>query len=151
MPITLSNGDPLVANLLDIICFLIFNVASVIGNCFALLCFKCCGSRGLVATVLIRTIHVPLFMFCNFKPDERNTPVLFKGDPTADIIHGVLSALLGWSNGYLLPLLMGKLAEKSMKERLDVGLAMKLGAVMINGGVALGIFLGMMLVKLATL
>ena len=90
-------------------------------------------------------------MFCNFKPDERNTPVLFKGDPTADIIHGVLSALSGWSNGYLLPLLMGKLAEKSMKERLDVGLAMKLGAVMINGGVALGIFLGMMLVKLATL
>ena len=104
-----------------------------------------------MATVLIRTIFIPLFMFCNFKPLERNTPVLFKGDPAADVVHGVLSTLLGCSNGYLLPSLMEKLAEKSIKEGLDVGLAMKLGAVMINGGAAVGILLGMMLVKLAIL
>ena len=135
---------------LDIVCFLTFNVASVIGNGFAFR-FKCCGVRGLMAIVLIRTIHIPLFMFCNFKPDARNTPVLFNADPAGDVVHGVLAASLGWTNGYLMPLLMEKLAEKSIEEGLDVRLAMKLGAVMINGGVALGILLGMMLVKLATL
>ena len=46
---------------------------------------------------------------------------------------------------------MEQIAGKSIDEGLDVELAMKLGSAMINGGITLGVFLGLMLAKFASI
>ena len=66
-----------------------------------------------------------------------------------DAFHGVASALLGFSNGYLIVILMEQIFQKAVDERVDVGMAMKLGATMVDAGVAVGCLFGLLLAKLA--
>lgn len=54
----------------DIIVFLIFNVGSLIGN-FLTVKIKCPGPEKIWIPILLRTILVPLLMFCNFKVNEK--------------------------------------------------------------------------------
>ena len=130
----------------DILCFLVFNVASLTGT-MATFVMKCPGPNWIWIPVALRTFFIPFLMFCNYRPDVRKTPVLFHNDA----FHGVASWLLGFSSGYLNTLLMEHIAKKSIEEGLDVELAMKLAAVMIKGGVTLGVFLGLMLAKLVSI
>jgi len=130
----------------EIVCFLTFNVASMIGN-FVTLKAKCPGPGKVWIVVVLRTLFVPILMFCNYKPEERRTPVLFHHDS----IHGVTSTLLGFSNGYLITLLMEQIAQKAIADGLNVGLALKLGSVMILSGIAIGILLSLLLAKFATI
>ena len=70
---------------------------------------------------------------------------------THDSVHGIASALSGFSTGYLITLLLEQIAKKSQDEGLNVGAAMQLGTVMIQSGVMGGVLVGLMLAKLATL
>jgi len=129
---------------LDIVCFLTFNVAGMIGN-FITLKVKYPGPGTIWIPVVLRTLFIPFLMFCNYKPEDRNTPVVFHNDA----FHGVASALLGFSNGYLIVILMEQIFQKAVDERVDVGMAMKLGATMVDAGVAVGCLFGLLLAKLA--
>jgi len=131
---------------MDIICFLTFNISSMIGN-FVTLKVKCPGPRTIVMPVVLRTLFVPILLFCNYRPQERHTPVLFHHDS----IHGITSCMLGFSNGYLITRLMEHIAQKSNADGLNIGLAMKLGSVMIVSGVLMGVLVGLMLAKFAIL
>jgi len=130
----------------DILCFLTFYLSSMIGN-FVTLKVKCPGPRTIVIPVVLRTLFVPILMFCNYMPEKRRTPVLFHHDS----IHGITSFMLGFSNGYLLTRLMEHIAQKSIADGLNIGLAMKLGAVMILSGVLMGVLVGLMLAKFAVM
>ena len=50
----------------EIVCFLTFNVASMIGN-FVTLKAKCPGPGKVWIVVVLRTFFIPIFMFCNYK------------------------------------------------------------------------------------
>ena len=146
IPVSRKPSFPVPVYYYDILCFLVFNVASFIGN-VATFVIKCPGPNWIWIPVVLRTFFIPFLMFCNYRPEVRQTPVLFHHDA----FHGVASSLLGFSNGYLLTLLMEQIAGKSIDEGLDVELAMKLGSAMINGGITLGVFLGLMLAKFASI
>ena len=118
----------------------------MVGN-FASFKWKHPGPRHIWIVVVLPTLFVPFLMFCNYKPDVRRTPVFFHHDA----FHGVTSALIGFSNGYLLTLLMEQIAKKSADEGLNVGQAMALGTVMILSGVLVGVLFGLMLAKFTTL
>ena len=57
---------------LEVVCFLTFNVASMIGN-FATLKIKCPGPRIIWIPVVLRTLLIPFFMFCNYKVGRNTT------------------------------------------------------------------------------
>ena len=130
----------------DILVFLVSNTGAMLWN-FVSLKLKHPGPRRIWIFVVLRTVFVPFIMFCNYKPHARRTPVVFHHDA----FHGVASALVGFSNGHLLTLLMEQVAQKSIDEDLNVGMAMVLGTVMILTGVLLGVLFGLMVAKLATI
>ena len=51
---------------LDIVCFLTFNVAGMMGN-FVTLKVKCPGPGTIWIPVVLRTLFIPFLMFCNYK------------------------------------------------------------------------------------
>ncbi|KAL4641289.1 equilibrative nucleoside transporter 3 [Arapaima gigas] len=69
--------------------------------------------------VLLRTVLVPLFMFCNYQPRDHMHMVLF----THDLFPVVFISLLGLSNGYLgtLPMIYGpKVVSRDLAEPTGV-------------------------------
>ena len=50
---------------MDIVCFLTFNVASMMGN-FVTMKAKCPGPGKIAIPVVLRTLFIPILMFCNY-------------------------------------------------------------------------------------
>ncbi|XP_033881169.3 equilibrative nucleoside transporter 3-like [Acipenser ruthenus] len=76
-------------------------------------------SRLLPALVALRTVFVPLFIFCNYQPRGHIPTVLF----AQDVYPVVFVSLLGLSNGYLgtLPMIYGpKMVQKELAEAAGV-------------------------------
>ena len=107
------------------------------------------GPRFIWIPIVLRTLFVPLLMFCNYAPHSRNTPIMITTG--SDAVHGIVSAFIGFTNGYFITLLMEYLAAKCIAMNLDVGLAMKFGTVMILSGVSSGVLFSLALGKLASI
>ena len=52
--------------------------------------------------IVLRGLFIPFFMFCNFKPDKRNVPVLIAND-YAYCVGGIVMA---FTSGYFSSLAM---------------------------------------------
>jgi len=80
---------------------LVFNVADLSGRILATYCQwpkrSTFGKYGFLLFCLLRTCLIPLFMFCNAKPESRKLPLLFK----SDAVFCSLLAILGFTVGYL--------------------------------------------------
>lgn len=74
--------------------FLTFNLFAVLGNLSAN--DKLFSAESLWIPVSIRLVFIPLFLFCNYRPDSRSVPVLIK----SDWVFWLLSTLLGFTSGY---------------------------------------------------
>ncbi|CAH2321278.1 equilibrative nucleoside transporter 3 [Pelobates cultripes] len=79
-------------------CFLVYNFADWSGRQITTW-IQCPGpnSKLLPTLVLLRTLFIPIFMFCNYQPRKHIYTVIFQND----IYPIVFTALLGISNGYL--------------------------------------------------
>ncbi|KAJ3610034.1 hypothetical protein NHX12_022128 [Muraenolepis orangiensis] len=100
--------------------FLLYNTADFCGRqATAWLQVPGPTSRALPALVLCRTLLVPLFMFCNYRPRHSLQTVVFAND-----LYPVLfNCLLGLSNGYLgtLPMIYGpKVVPRELAEATGV-------------------------------
>ncbi|CAK9298767.1 unnamed protein product [Gordionus sp. m RMFG-2023] len=84
-----------------IITFLNFNLFSLIGNLITEK-FKKPGPKWVWLPILLRAAFIPLFLFCNYRPDIRKLPVLIKNDFT----YALLGILLAVTNGYFSSLSM---------------------------------------------
>ncbi|MBN3326696.1 S29A3 protein, partial [Atractosteus spatula] len=76
-------------------------------------------SRLLPSLVLLRTVLVPLFMFCNYQPRDHLQTVFF----ARDVYPVVFISLLGLTNGYLgtLPMIYGpKVVRRDLVEAAGV-------------------------------
>ena len=76
-------------------------------------------SRWLPTLVVLRTILIPLLMFCNYQPRDHFHTVLF----THDLFPVIFTCLLGISNGYLgtLPMIDGpKVVPQELAEATGV-------------------------------
>ncbi|XP_062319270.1 equilibrative nucleoside transporter 3 [Osmerus eperlanus] len=76
-------------------------------------------SRWLPTLVVLRTILIPLLMFCNYQPRDHLHTVLF----THDLFPVIFTCLLGISNGYLgtLPMIYGpKVVPQELAEATGV-------------------------------
>ena len=126
-------------------CFLFFNVGTLIGVGITFK-LKRPGPQRIWIPVVLRTLFVPLFLFCNFKPDKRSTPVLFPYDS----VHGIFSLSFALTHGYLKALLIDHISSKSKKDKVNVEIAMKLTATFMQGGNIVGFLVAHALSKLAT-
>ncbi|XP_053306632.1 equilibrative nucleoside transporter 3 [Spea bombifrons] len=112
-------------------CFLVYNFADWSGRQITTwIQIPGPKSKLLPMLVLLRSIFIPLFMFCNYQPRKHIYTVLFQ----SDVYPVVFIALLGLSNGYLGTLAMvygPKIVPKELSEGtaimmsffLSVGLA----------------------------
>jgi len=83
-------------------CFLLFNIGDYVGRFLAgLIQWPRPGKAGAIVTLLLslaRFAFIPLFLFCNIRPSERNlTYVQFE----SDIAYILIMSLFGISNGYV--------------------------------------------------
>ncbi|KAK5966429.1 Equilibrative Nucleoside Transporter [Trichostrongylus colubriformis] len=81
--------------------FLTFNVFATIGSTVANF-VQWPRPRYLWIPVLLRSLFIPFFMFCNYRPFDRTLPVIFKSEYSF-LIGGILMAL---SSGYFSSLAM---------------------------------------------
>ncbi|XP_053619525.1 equilibrative nucleoside transporter 1-like [Plodia interpunctella] len=81
-------------NFVRITCFLTFNFMAMIGNITASM-WQYPTRHWLSVFTTARFLFIPFFLFCNYKPDERQLPVLV----TNDYVYWIGSALLGWTSG----------------------------------------------------
>ena len=52
--------------------------------------------------VVSRVVFFPIFIFCNYRPDERTLPVVINND----IAYAVIVVIFSLSNGYLKTIIM---------------------------------------------
>lgn len=82
-------------------CFLLFNVGDFVGrwlaNYFQTPSKSTRGQRIVLILSIVRTVFIPLFLFCNASPTKRELPVLFH----SDMVYILLMSALALSNGYL--------------------------------------------------
>jgi len=80
---------------------LVFNVADLSGRILATYCQwpkrSTVSKYGLLLFCVLRTGLIPLFMFCNAKPESRAMPLLFK----SDAVFCTLLSIMGFTVGYL--------------------------------------------------
>lgn len=115
-----------------ITCFLTFNLCAMLGSLTTL--WIRIPSKYLVWPIVSRLIFIPLFLFCNYKPDGfvRTLPVLIDND----LIYWTLALLMSFSSGFLSSLAMMSVHEHC----LDFHIAGSLGAATLVTGVTCGIF-----------
>jgi len=83
-------------------CFLLFNIGDYLGRFLAgLVQWPKPGKVGSFITLFLsvaRFVFIPLFLFCNIRPDDRNvTFVLFE----SDVAYIIIMLLFSVSNGYV--------------------------------------------------
>ncbi|XP_072484378.1 equilibrative nucleoside transporter 3 isoform X4 [Notamacropus eugenii] len=100
--------------------FLLYNVADLCGRQIpAWIQVPGPKSKLLPALVVLRTIFIPLFIFCNYQPRHHLDKVFFN----SDIYPSIFISLLGFSNGYLstLALMYGpRIMPKELAEATGV-------------------------------
>ncbi|XP_045539931.1 equilibrative nucleoside transporter 1 [Papilio machaon] len=82
-------------NFTRLTCFLTFNLMAMIGNLTASF-WQFPNPKWLWVFTTIRIAFIPVFLVCNYLPEERTLPVLVR----ADWLYWLLAALLGWSSGH---------------------------------------------------
>ncbi|XP_013165673.1 PREDICTED: equilibrative nucleoside transporter 2 isoform X2 [Papilio xuthus] len=82
-------------NFTRLTCFLTFNLMAMIGNLTASF-WQFPNPKWLWVFTTLRIVFIPVFLVCNYLPDERTLPVLVR----ADWLYWVLAVLLGWSSGH---------------------------------------------------
>lgn len=80
--------------------FLTYNLMALIGNLLTTNGLPIPGPDRLWIPVCLRFLFVPAMLFCNYRPETRVVPVLFK----SDLVYTAFSALHGLTFGYLLSL-----------------------------------------------
>ncbi|XP_076762119.1 equilibrative nucleoside transporter 1 isoform X2 [Xylocopa sonorina] len=86
-----------------VMCFLTFNVTALLGSSIASL-VQWPSKKYLVIPVLLRTLYIPLFLLCNYKPIgvTRVLPVYINND----WVYFVIAITMGISSGYFSSLSM---------------------------------------------
>ncbi|XP_065318730.1 equilibrative nucleoside transporter 3-like [Gordionus sp. m RMFG-2023] len=84
-----------------ILTFLNFNVFSLIGNLITEK-IKMPSPKWVWLPILLRTVFIPLFLFCNYRPDIRKFPVWIKND----YVYALLGIVLSVTHGYFSSLTM---------------------------------------------
>ncbi|KAL8613124.1 hypothetical protein ACOMHN_035065 [Nucella lapillus] len=84
-----------------VFCFLSFNLFAMLGN-LTTECVRLPGPRFVWLPVLLRSAFIPVYLLCNFRPDDRAWPVLIDND------YGyiVAGALMAFTGGYFSSLCM---------------------------------------------
>ncbi|XP_078055499.1 equilibrative nucleoside transporter 3 [Mustelus asterias] len=101
-------------------CFLLYNFADWTGRqTTAWIQIPGPKSKALPVLVLLRTLFLPLFIFCNYQPREHLQMVFFHWD----VYPAIFISALGLTNGYLgtLPMIYGpKVVPKELSEPTGV-------------------------------
>ena len=82
-------------------CFLLFNFGDFVGRSVAG-SVQLISKRWLVVLSVARVIFIPLFLMCNYIPDERTSAVWFN----SDIYPIVFMVFFSFTNGYFASLAM---------------------------------------------
>ncbi|OCT70246.1 hypothetical protein XELAEV_18037168mg [Xenopus laevis] len=110
-----------------ITCFFIYNFADFCGRQItAWIQSPGPNSKILPTLVFLRTLFIPLFMFCNYQPRKHINKVLFQ----SDVYPVLFISLLGLSNGYLgtLSMIYGpKVVPKELAEGTAIIMSFFLG------------------------
>ncbi|KAE8591229.1 hypothetical protein XENTR_v10018353 [Xenopus tropicalis] len=110
-----------------ITCFLIYNFSDFCGRQItAWIQSPGPKSKILPTLVFLRTLFIPLFMFCNYQPRKHIDKVFFQ----SDVYPVLFIALLGLSNGYLgtLSMIYGpKVVPKELAEGTAIIMSFFLG------------------------
>eukprot|EP00057_Strongylocentrotus_purpuratus_P018888 XP_011673362.1 PREDICTED: equilibrative nucleoside transporter 1-like [Strongylocentrotus purpuratus] len=114
-----------------LVCFLTFNSCDFIGSVLAGV-QKRRFPRMTCIAVIIRVIFI-LFIFCNYRPDQRTLPVWLKND----IAYAFFVVVFSLSNGYLKTIIV----DDGINSVSDRALKSKAASVMLFF-LVLGIFLG---------
>ncbi|XP_020707937.2 NADPH-dependent diflavin oxidoreductase 1 isoform X2 [Athalia rosae] len=82
----------------NIMCFMTFNVTAMIGSSVASL-VQWPSKKYTVIPVVLRVLYIPLFLLCNYKPQDyvRTMPILIDND----IVFFLIALSMGFSSGYL--------------------------------------------------
>lgn len=96
-----SNGIINDTYFTPVTCFLSFNFFAMIGNFVAQRVHKP-GPKKIIIFVLLRILFIPVFLLCNYIPDERKWPVII----TNDWIYLSVGILMALTSGYLSSLCM---------------------------------------------
>lgn len=127
----------------DVVTFLTFNILVTLGNLIPKL-IKKPGPKWIPIAVIGRAIIVLLFfLFSNYKPDERNLPVLI----TNDYVYWIGAGLSPLIFGYFTSLLMMYTPQQVEPEH--AGTAAMLAALMLVVGVVSGLQFSVVLNQLA--
>ncbi|XP_072347526.1 equilibrative nucleoside transporter 3 isoform X2 [Scyliorhinus torazame] len=101
-------------------CFLLYNFADWTGRQITVwIQIPGPRSKALPVLVLLRTLFLPLFIFCNYQPREHLRIVVFN----QDFYPAIFTSALGLTNGYLgtLPMIYGpKIVPKELSEPAGV-------------------------------
>uniref|UniRef100_H3AAF7 Solute carrier family 29 member 3 n=1 Tax=Latimeria chalumnae TaxID=7897 RepID=H3AAF7_LATCH len=124
-------------------CFLLYNFADFCGRqVTAWIQIPGPKSKFLPTLVVLRTVFIPLFVFCNYQPRDTIKVVFFN----QDLYPVIFTILLGLSNGYLgtLPMIYGpKVVPKELSEAAGVGMSF-----FLMSGLAMGSAFSVLLVHL---
>ncbi|XP_011169324.1 equilibrative nucleoside transporter 1 isoform X1 [Solenopsis invicta] len=87
----------------SVMCFLTFNITAMLGSLIASL-VQWPSKKYLVIPVILRLAYIPLFLLCNYQPDDtdRILPILIKND----WVFWIIAITMGLSSGYLSSLSM---------------------------------------------
>lgn len=82
---------------MNVLCFLTFNVSAMLGS-LVTSWIQWPRKEYLVWPVLLRAIFIPLFLVCNYQPENtiRTVPVLI----TNDAIFWMIGITMGFTSGY---------------------------------------------------
>ncbi|CAH1184793.1 unnamed protein product [Phyllotreta striolata] len=128
----------------DIMCFLTFNVFSMIGS-FLPVFFVWPKPKHLWIPITLRFLYIPLLLFCNYQIQqaERAIPVLFN-----DYIYFCLVSTMALTNGYFASV-SSMYAPKTVEEKYSMVAGMFLGASLLTG-VNIGVWISFIWPALAT-
>uniref|UniRef100_A0A1B6FGI1 Equilibrative nucleoside transporter 1 n=1 Tax=Cuerna arida TaxID=1464854 RepID=A0A1B6FGI1_9HEMI len=114
---------------MNVLCFLSFNVCTVIGSYLATK-FQWPGPKNLKYAVWLRLLLVPLFLLCDYQPTGvvRTLPVLIK----SDWIYWAVAAAMAISSGYLSSLAIQYCPGQVKPEHSAIA-GMLAGACLITG------------------
>ena len=86
---------------MPVLCFVLFNLGDYLGKHLAVWAGwpgpSKAGQWILLAMSLARVAFIPLLMFCNVAPDDRNTKVVFE----SEFYYAAFITMLAVSNGYV--------------------------------------------------
>ncbi|XP_025095094.1 equilibrative nucleoside transporter 1-like isoform X2 [Pomacea canaliculata] len=124
-----------------VFCYLSFSFFAMSGNLLTEW-IRVPGPRFVWLPVLLRAAFIPIFLLCNFRPEERGWPVLISND----IAYIVASILMAFTSGYFSSLCM-MYGPKNV-EGQDAGAAGMMMALFLALGIVCGINMSRLLVWL---